>query len=79
MKQRLEGQANLNFLRGLSLHLNATYNKVTYAGSQAVNCASNTTGCNASTPQLAVTTPSGVIMLTVTFGPAASVSYPEST
>ena len=58
--QGLEGEANLYFLRGFSLYLNASYNRATYTGSQAVSCTSGTAGCTASTPQLTVNTPSGL-------------------
>ncbi len=58
--QGLEGETNLYFLHGLSLYLNASYDKATYTGSQNVSCVSGSTGCTASTPQLTVNTPSGL-------------------
>ncbi len=58
--QGLEGETNLYFLHGLSLYLNASYNRATYTGSQAVSCVTGTAGCTASTPQITVNTPSGL-------------------
>ncbi len=58
--QGLEGEANLYLLHGVSLYLNASYDKATYTGAQAVNCTSGAPGCTSSTPQLTVNTPSGL-------------------
>lgn len=58
--QGVEGEANLYFIHGLSLYLNASYNKATYTGSQAVSCTSGAAGCTANTPQLTLNTPSGL-------------------
>jgi len=55
--QGVEGESNIYFAYGLSLYLNASYDKAVYKGTQAVSCISGKTGCTATTPQLTVTAP----------------------
>jgi iron complex outermembrane receptor protein len=56
----LEGQANIYIKYGLSVYLNASYDKATYEGTLAVSCTTGTTGCTSTTPQLTVAAPSGL-------------------
>jgi len=55
----VEGETNIYLTHGLSVYLNASYDKSTYEGSLAVNCIAGPT-CTAATPQLIVTAPSGL-------------------
>ncbi len=58
--QGLEGESNIYFGAGLSLYLNASYDKGTYKGTLAASCATGTTGCTSSTPTVTETAPSGL-------------------
>jgi iron complex outermembrane recepter protein len=59
--QGVEGESNIYFSHGLSLYLNASYDKATYEGTLNVSCTGTAaTGCTAATPQLTVTAPSGL-------------------
>ena len=58
--QGVEGESNIYLTHGLGVYLNASYDKALYVGSQAVTCASGTTGCTNATPQLTVNVPSGL-------------------
>jgi iron complex outermembrane receptor protein len=57
--QGVEGESNIYLLRGLSLYLNASYDKATYKGSIAATCTGSTTVC-AAVGSLYVTAPSGL-------------------
>jgi len=57
--QGVEGESNIYFAYGLSLYLNASYDKAVYHGNQAVSCIASTT-CTATTPQLTVTVPNNL-------------------
>ncbi|RXH54170.1 TonB-dependent receptor [Granulicella sibirica] len=56
--QGVEGESNLYITHGLSLYLNASYNRAQYTGAATVFCNSATT-CLSSTPQLNIPTPAG--------------------
>jgi len=58
--QGVEGESNIYFAYGLSLYLNASYDKALYKGNQAVSCVSGATGCTATTPQLTVQVPNNL-------------------
>jgi iron complex outermembrane receptor protein len=57
--QGIEGESNLYLTHGLSVYLNASYDKAVYQGTLTVPCVAGA-GCTASTPQLTVTAPSGL-------------------
>ena len=57
--QGVEGESNIYFAYGLSLYLNASYDKAVYKGTQAVSC-SGKTACTATTPQITVTAPNNL-------------------
>jgi iron complex outermembrane receptor protein len=54
-----EGESNIYLAAGLSVYLNASYDKATYSGTLSESCVSGT-GCTASTPQYTFTAPSGL-------------------
>jgi iron complex outermembrane receptor protein len=56
----IEGESNIYLATGLSLYLNASYNKAVYAGTLAQSCVSGTAGCTSSTPQHTFTAPSSL-------------------
>jgi len=57
--QGLEGESNIYFAYGLSLYLNASYDKALYKGTQAVSCIASAS-CTATTPQLTVAVPNNL-------------------
>jgi iron complex outermembrane receptor protein len=58
--QGLEGESNVYFGHGLSLYLNASYNKATYEGTLNASCVTGTTGCTSTTPTVPVVAQSGL-------------------
>jgi iron complex outermembrane receptor protein len=58
--QGVEGESNIYVTHGLSVYLNASYDKATYRGTLAATCVAGATGCTAATPQINVTAPSGL-------------------
>ena len=58
--QGVEGESNIYFAYGLSLYLNASYDKALYEGTQAVSCSGAAPACSASTPQVSVTVPNNL-------------------
>lgn len=58
--QGLEGESNIYFGHGLSLYLNASYNKATYEGSLNTTCVTGTAGCNSTTPTVSQVAPGGL-------------------
>jgi len=56
----LEGESNIYFGHGLSLYLNASYNKATYEGTLSASCVAKTTGCTSTTPTVSVLAPGGL-------------------
>jgi iron complex outermembrane receptor protein len=57
--QGLEGESNIYIKYGLSVYLNASYDKATYRGTLAATCTGSTTAC-AAAGTLNVTAPSGL-------------------
>jgi iron complex outermembrane receptor protein len=62
--QGIEGESNLYFGHGLSLYLNASYDKGSYKGTLTATCAPGTgsgaTACTSSTPTYVESAPSGL-------------------
>jgi iron complex outermembrane receptor protein len=56
----VEGEANIYMTHGLSLYLNASYDKAQYTGSQQVYCLSGSAGCTNATPPVTEMTPVGL-------------------
>ena len=56
--QGIEGESNIYVTHGLSLYLNASYNRAQYTGNATVFCNAGKT-CLSTTPQLNIATPSG--------------------
>jgi iron complex outermembrane receptor protein len=55
--QGIEGESNIYFSHGLSLYLNASYDKASYSGTLNVSCNAGAT-CLSTSPQLTFTAPS---------------------
>jgi iron complex outermembrane receptor protein len=57
--QGLEGESNIALSHGLSLYLNASYDRAYYqnGGTQSVSCISGATGCTATTAQMTFSEP----------------------
>ncbi len=55
--QGVEGESNIYLAAGLSLYLNASYNKAVYVGAQSATCTGSKTVC-ASAPTLTIAAPS---------------------
>jgi iron complex outermembrane receptor protein len=58
--QGIEGESNIYITHGLSVYLNASYDRSTYSGILNVSCSTGTTGCTSTTPQLVVSAPSSL-------------------
>ncbi|WP_085940610.1 TonB-dependent receptor [Granulicella tundricola] len=56
--QGIEGESNVYITHGLSLYLNASYNRAQYTGNATVFC-NTAAACLSSTPQLSIATPGG--------------------
>ena len=58
--QGLEGESNIYIGQGLSVYLNASFDKATYLGTLGATCVTGTTGCTATSPQAIFTARSGL-------------------
>jgi iron complex outermembrane receptor protein len=58
--QGIEGESNIYITHGLSVYLNASYDRSIYSGILPVSCTTGTTGCTSITPQIVVNAPSSL-------------------
>jgi iron complex outermembrane receptor protein len=58
--QGIEGESNIYITHGLSVYLNASYDRSTYSGVLNVSCTTGATGCTSTTPQITVSAPSNL-------------------
>jgi iron complex outermembrane receptor protein len=78
--QGLEGESNVYLSHGFSVYLNASYNRASYEGTQAVSCTSSASGCTSSTPQYVFTAPGGLyVQQTPTDVEAEGLTYQHKT